>query len=64
MVNGQRVNKCKVRPGDQIQIGSTMIHLESAELAGAAAAPPAPTAGGTAQMPAMAYSRRPLRPSP
>src|SRR6185436_9277079 len=33
MVNGQRVNKCKVRPGDQIQIGSTMIHLESAELA-------------------------------
>ena len=50
MVNGQRVNKCKVRPGDQIQIGSTMIHLESAELAGAAAgqtaampAPPVPT---------------------
>ena len=46
MVNGQRVNKCKVRPGDQIQIGSTMIHLESAELAGsadaAAAVPPAP----------------------
>src|SRR5215469_4762294 len=37
MVNGQRVNKCKVRPGDQIQIGSTMIHLESAEAAGAAA---------------------------
>src|SRR5215813_2887047 len=53
MVNGQRVNKCKVRPGDQIQIGSTMIHLESAELAQAGAgvggttavmgaAPPAP----------------------
>jgi hypothetical protein len=43
MVNGQRVNKCKVRPGDQIQIGSTMIHLESAELAGAGAVvPPAP----------------------
>src|SRR6185312_14828039 len=42
MVNGQRVNKCKIRPGDQIQIGSTMIQLESAELAGAAiAAPPA-----------------------
>src|SRR5215475_6696925 len=54
MVNGQRVNKCKVRPGDQIQIGSTMIHLESAELAGAQAAAPAPTAGGTAQMPAQA----------
>ena len=55
MVNGQRVNKCKVRPGDQIQIGSTMIHLESAELATAVAAapPPAPTAGATAAMPAM-----------
>src|SRR6185312_4204303 len=35
MVNAQRVNKCKIRPGDQIQIGSTMIQLESAELAGA-----------------------------
>lgn len=39
MVNGQRVNKCKIRPGDQFQIGSTMIQLESAELAGAVAAP-------------------------
>src|SRR6187455_359571 len=37
MVNAQRVNKCKIRPGDQIQIGSTMIQLESAELVGAAA---------------------------
>ncbi len=48
MVNGQRVNKCKVRPGDQIQIGSTMIVLEGAEIAAIAppvmeaAAPPAP----------------------
>src|SRR3984957_12352198 len=25
LVNGQRVNKCKGRPGDQIQIGSTLI---------------------------------------
>src|SRR5215207_5466069 len=38
MVNGQRVNKCKVRPGDQIQIGSTMIQLESAEVQGTAPA--------------------------
>src|SRR5579871_6524848 len=37
LVNGQRVNKCKVRPGDQIQIGSTLIVLEGAE---AATAPP------------------------
>lgn len=56
MVNGQRVNKCKVRPGDQIQIGSTMIHLESAELAGigagqtaAMAAPPVPPPPPTPQ---------------
>jgi pSer/pThr/pTyr-binding forkhead associated (FHA) protein len=45
MVNGQRVNKCKIRPGDQIQIGSTLIQLEQAELAGASqAAPPPPQA--------------------
>ncbi len=41
MVNGQRVNKCKMRPGDQIMIGSTTIVLESAEAAGAEAAPAA-----------------------
>jgi len=53
MVNGQRVNKCKVRPGDQIQIGSTMIHLESAEVAGASqtAAMDVPPAPVTPQMP-------------
>jgi len=38
LVNGQRVNKCKVRPGDQIQIGSTRIVLETVEAV--AAAPP------------------------
>jgi hypothetical protein len=37
LVNGQRVNKCKVRPGDQIQIGSTLIVLENAEPATAQA---------------------------
>ena len=37
LVNGQRVNKCKIRPGDQVQIGSTLIQLESAEPAGAGA---------------------------
>src|SRR5438445_6449927 len=47
LVNGQRVNKCKIRPGDQVQIGSTLIQLEAAEPAGAgvpmttSAAPPA-----------------------
>src|SRR5438105_2912798 len=48
LVNGQRVNKCKVRPGDQIQIGSTLIQLEKAEAA-ASMAPPA-GAGVTAVM--------------
>src|SRR5215467_1856505 len=38
MVNGQRVNKCKIHVGDQIQVGHTTIVLESAEPAGAEAA--------------------------
>lgn len=50
LVNGQRVNKCKVRAGDQIQIGSTLIHLESAELAEVAV--PAPMAAPVAASPA------------
>src|ERR1700730_774815 len=41
LVNGQRVNKCKVRPGDQIQIGSTLIVLENADLATAGMNAPA-----------------------
>lgn len=36
MVNGARVNKCKVHPGDQIQIGDTLVVLENAEPAVAA----------------------------
>jgi hypothetical protein len=60
LVNGQRVNKCKVRPGDQIQIGSTLIVLENAEPATAAppqvapATPPgfAPAAVAAAAAPA------------
>jgi hypothetical protein len=58
MVNGQRVNKCKIRPGDQIQIGSTLIQLENADLAtGAAGAsagatpPPAPAAAAAPPAP-------------
>jgi pSer/pThr/pTyr-binding forkhead associated (FHA) protein len=49
MVNGARVNKCKLHVGDQIQVGQTYIVLESAEAAGAeavAAPPPAPAFGG------------------
>ncbi len=45
VVNGARVNKCKVRPGDQIQVGGTLIVLESAQDAAMEQAfvpPPAP----------------------
>ena len=38
MVNGARVNKCKVGVGDQIQIGGTRIVLERAEAVAVAAA--------------------------
>src|SRR5947207_14504282 len=43
LVNGQRVNKCKVRPGDQIQVGSTLIQLEGAAVASAGAGGPGQT---------------------
>src|SRR5260221_13058658 len=43
IVNGARVNKCKIHPGDQIQIGGTRIVLERADIA--AAGPPPPMAG-------------------
>src|SRR6478609_340571 len=38
MVNGARVNKCKISPGDQLQIGGTKILLERAEPVAVAAA--------------------------
>lgn len=41
MVNGARVNKCKISPGDQLQIGGTRIMLERAEPVAVAAAAPA-----------------------
>ncbi|MFO0548187.1 MAG: AgmX/PglI C-terminal domain-containing protein [Polyangiaceae bacterium] len=52
LVNGARVNKCKVGVGDQIQIGGTKIVLEKAEAVAMASAasgvsqsqPPAPAA--------------------
>lgn len=44
LVNGARVNKCKLHVGDQIQVGSTVIVLESADAVGAEAAAPNPFA--------------------
>ncbi len=49
MVNGARVNKCKINPGDQLQIGGTKIVLERAEpVAVAAAAAVVPRAPASA----------------
>ena len=62
LVNGQRVNKCKVRPGDQIQIGSTLIQLESAEAAAVGAhAPPvsSPPPAPASSRPGPPVSQRP-----
>jgi len=39
MVNGARVNKCKLRVGDQLQIGETRLVLERAEAVAIAANP-------------------------
>src|SRR5438105_4681363 len=61
MVNGARVNKCKISPGDQLQIGGTKIVLERAEpvAVAAAAAPRAPAANPFAA-PAAAPSSNPF----
>jgi len=42
LVNGARVNRCKISAGDQIQIGGTTVVLEKVEVAAVAAAAPAP----------------------
>jgi FHA domain len=62
LVNGQRVNKCKVRPGDQIQIGSTLIVLETAEPA--TAAPPQAAAAYAAPAPQAAMFAAPAAAAP
>src|SRR5262245_26093668 len=57
MVNGARVNKCKLHVGDQIQVGETKIVLESAEPAGAEAQMAPRAAAGPA-----AFAARPPNP--
>src|ERR1700745_3177333 len=47
MVNGVRVNKCKINPGDQLQIGGTKIVLERAEPVAVAAAAAARAPGAS-----------------
>ena len=51
MVNGARVNKCKLHVGDQIQVGQTYIVLESADAAGAEAVAAPLAFGGAAPNP-------------
>ena len=56
MVNGARVNKCKLHVGDLIQVGETAIVLESSEPAGVemqAPPPSVPMATQTLQHPGM-----------
>src|SRR5271166_2073373 len=65
MVNGARVNKCKINPGDQLQIGGTKIVLERAEpvavaAAAAAAAPRAPAAPASNPFAAAAPASNPF----
>jgi hypothetical protein len=69
LVNGARVNKCKIGVGDQIQIGGTKIVLERAEPVAVAAAapsqppasqPPAPFGGGNFGATAPAQSANPF----
>jgi len=62
MVNGARVNKCKLHVGDQIQVGQTYIVLESADSAGAeaVAAPPPPAYGAPPPNPFAAAAPSPF----
>ena len=60
-VNGANINKVKVKPGDQIEIGGTRVVLESAvpAVAGASVAPPA-AARATAPVAAAAAGANPF----
>ena len=66
MVNGARINKCKLHVGDQIQVGQTKIVLESADAAGAEAHAPAanPFGGQTQQMGTNPFAAGAAAPSP
>ncbi len=61
MVNGARVNKCKVHPGDQIQIGDTLVVLENADPAAAVEA--APVVAAVPAPPVAAAPQAPVEPA-
>jgi hypothetical protein len=52
LVNGARVNKCKLHAGDQIQIGGTRLVLERTDAAGAAVPGVVPDSVGVPRAPA------------
>ncbi|MBM4358819.1 MAG: AgmX/PglI C-terminal domain-containing protein [Deltaproteobacteria bacterium] len=68
VVNGTRVNKCKLNQGDQLQIGATLIVLERVEASAAEAAPvpsaavgaPAPQASNPFAAPPAALASNPF----
>ncbi len=60
MVNGARVNKCKLNPNDQIQIGGTLIVLEKIEQASAVAAA-VPAGTGVADAAGVAVAAAPAK---
>src|SRR5262245_29989007 len=67
MVNGARVNKCKITPGDQLQIGGTKILLERADAVAVAAAAPVstrPAANPFGAPPANPFAAAPPAPPP
>ena len=70
LVNGARVNKCKLHVNDQIQIGGTLIVLENAMSPQADAAAPAPVAVPARPGPSVPPARpapsapAPARPAP
>ena len=66
LVNGARVNKCKLNVGDQIGIGSTVVVLENAAAAEAQAPAPAavPQAAAPAVVPQAPGAQAPQVPAP
>ena len=61
MVNGARVNKCKIRPGDQIQIGGTQDRARARRAASAVAAAAARRAPRRSRPGANPFAARPRR---
>jgi outer membrane biosynthesis protein TonB len=64
MVNGARVNKCKLHVGDQVQVGGTRIVLESAEAASAEAQPAPEQAAAAAAPPPVPAAPAPVAAPP